>query len=181
MIDDMGATSRTLALDQGSTESDIQDSDLAFHVHAVAEIGSLYWMASLLAPDNGQAAELLREAIEAASERWSARPPHQSPAVWLMKALRDQAVAWRLSGRLETERPSDHEISSGDVLDPLVPPGWGSIDSLTYDHREALAFSEITYLTHADLAIVLGTTAEDASERVRMARRQLLSWAVGRA
>ena len=88
MIGGMDTRSGEVGVDQGATESGLQDSELVFHEYAIAGIESLYLMVSRLAPDNGQATELLREAIEAAAAQWSTRPPHQSPEVWLMKALR---------------------------------------------------------------------------------------------
>ncbi len=171
MMRGISTTSGAAEVDGRTAESGLQDSDLAFYQYAVTGIGSLYSVASRLATDPGQAAELLREAIEAASEQWSVRPSNQAPEVWLMKALRDRAVAWCLSGRLETRRPPHHDTSTRDVLE--------GIDSLTYHHREILTFSEIACLAPLDLAMVLGTTVEDASARVQMARRKLAAWAVG--
>ena len=179
MIGEIGTASVVAEVDGGTEESGLEGSDLPFYEYAVTGIGSLYSVASRLAADPGQAAELLREAIEAASEQWSARPSNQAPEVWLMKALRDRAVAWCLSGRLETRRPLDHDTAPLHIPEPPASPGWSGIDSLTYDHREVLVFSEIAGLAPRDLAMVLGTAVEDAGARVQMARRKLAEWAVG--
>ena len=85
MIGEIGTASVVAEVDGGTEESGLEGSDLAFYEYAVTGIGSLYSVASRLAADPGQAAELLREAIEAASEQWSARPggvPSRSDIPW---------------------------------------------------------------------------------------------------
>jgi RNA polymerase sigma-70 factor, ECF subfamily len=133
-------------------------------------------LAVSLTGDWAAAEDLIQDAYEAASRRWTQVSTYDDPAAWVRRVVLNRATSrWRRRGRelVALNRLLHANTGRAEEVDPFDSRFWLAVRALPSQQRKAIALRYVEDLAVIDVAHALGCSEGAAKTHLHRARTTL--------